>query len=78
MSKTSFTKEEILNQLTDEELRQRAPLDLPIILRLKEWNHSAPAADKLPSPGETFHLITDVLMSGKSSLYKPTLAPHIH
>jgi hypothetical protein len=76
MSKTSFTKEEILNQL-DEHARE-FPLDSPIILRLEEWTHPNLAAEELPSHSETFQMIADVLVSGNSSFYKPTLAPNTH
>lgn len=63
---------------TEEELRQRVPSDLPMILRLEEWNHPDLAAEELPSHSETFQMIADVLVSGNSSLYKPTLAPNTH
>jgi hypothetical protein len=63
---------------TEEELRQRVPSDLPLILRLEEWNHPDLAAEELPSHSETFQMIADVLISGNPSLYKPTLAPNTH
>jgi hypothetical protein len=62
----------------ESELRQRVPSDIPMILRLEEWNHPDLVADELPSHNETFQMIADVLVSGNSSLYKPTREPNTH
>ncbi|HVE56051.1 MAG TPA: hypothetical protein VNB22_04430, partial [Pyrinomonadaceae bacterium] len=63
---------------TEEELRERIPEDLPLILRLDEWNHPDLAADQLPSESKTFRMIADVLITGDASLYQPTEEPNTH
>ncbi len=63
---------------TEDELRQRVPSDLAMILRLEEWNHPDLVTNELPSHNETFQMIADVLVSGDTSLYKPTFAPNTH
>jgi hypothetical protein len=63
---------------TEEELRDRVPPDLPMILRLDEWHHPDLAGDELPSENETFQMISDVLVSGDAGVYQPTLVPNTH
>ena len=63
---------------TEEELNQRLQVDVPLILRLNEWNHPNVVEDELPSRSETFQLIADILVSGDPMLYKPTLPPNTH
>lgn len=64
--------------LSDEaERRSRIPWSLPEIMRLDEWNH--PDLDReRPSDNETFRLIADVIKTGDSSRYRPTLPPTTH
>lgn len=63
---------------TEEELRQRIPIDLPLILRLEEWHHPDLVNDEKPSDSRTFQMIADVLVSGDPALYQPTEAPNTH
>jgi hypothetical protein len=63
---------------TEEELRDRVPADLPLILTLNEWHHPDLADDELPSQSETFQLIAEVLVSGDASCYRPTQKPNTH
>jgi hypothetical protein len=63
---------------TEDELRQRIPRDLPLILQLDEWHHPDLAADELPSTSETFQVIADVLVTGDSTRYMPTKTPNTH
>jgi len=63
---------------TEEELRDRIPPDLPLILRLNEWHHPDIAGDELPSQSEAFKLIAQVLVRGDSSSYLPTEEPNTH
>lgn len=63
---------------TENEIRERIPNDLPIILNLIEWNHPDSADAELPSRSETFKQIAKVLESGDTNYYKPTLAPNNH
>lgn len=63
---------------TEEELNQRLQTDVPLILRLNEWNHPNVVEDELPSRSETFQMVADVLVSGDPTLYKPILPPNTH
>jgi hypothetical protein len=61
---------------TEEELRQRVPIDLPIILRLDEWHHPDLADGELPSRSRTFQMIAELVGSGDSKHYQPTQEPN--
>lgn len=63
---------------TKEELRQRLPFDLPLMICLDEWHHPDLAEDELPSGNQTFQMIADVLVSGDPTLYQPTQPPNTH
>jgi len=67
---------------TEDELRRRLPLDLPLILRLDAWHHpenlsydgrydARYPADQFPSLSRTFQMIADVLVTGDISFYQP-------
>ncbi|MFD1273470.1 DUF7003 family protein [Streptomyces kaempferi] len=56
----------------------RLPADLPVLLRLDEWNQPEDLWDTLPSAHETFRLIADVLNSSDAARYRPTLPPNTH
>ena len=63
---------------TEEELRQRLPFDLTLLLRLDEWHHPDLVEGELPSGNQTFQMIADVLVSGDSRHYQPTQPPNTH
>jgi hypothetical protein len=63
---------------TEEELRQRVPTDLPMILRLDEWHHPDLAEGELPSRSRTFQMIAEVLATGDPTRYQPTQEPNTH
>lgn len=63
---------------TEEEIRDRIPEDLPLILRLDEWYHNDLAADENPSEIETFQMLASVLETGDVTLFKPTEKPNNH
>ena len=63
---------------TEEEIRARIPLDLPFIIRLKEWFHPDLASGEKPSESETFQMIARVLESGDLRNYHPTKMPNNH
>ena len=63
---------------TEQELRQRLPSDLPLVLRLDEWHHPDLIEDELPSGNQAFQMIADVLVSGDPARYRPTLPPNTH
>lgn len=63
---------------TEEELRERVPRDIPMILRLDEWHHPDIAGQEKPSENETFKSIAKVLVSADPSLYKVEIAPNSH
>lgn len=65
--------------LADErELRAEVPADLPVLLRLEEWNQPEGLWDVAPGGHETFRLLAEVLESGDPSRYRPTLPPNTH
>lgn len=68
-------REELL--ATEEELRQRVP-ELPVLLRLDQWNHPDLAGDQLPSESATFRMLAHVLATGDPSHYRPAEPPNTH
>lgn len=62
----------------EEELRERVPVDLPLILRLDQWHHPDLVRGELPGGNETFQLIAEVLASGEAARYQPTQPPNTH
>ncbi|WP_428986532.1 DUF7003 family protein [Streptomyces camelliae] len=65
--------------LADEtELRADLPGDVPVLLRIDEWNQPEDLWDVLPSAHETFQLIAEVLDSGDPARYRPTLPANTH
>ncbi|WP_460067494.1 DUF7003 family protein [Streptomyces sp. YKOK-I1] len=60
------------------ELREEIPADLPLLLRLEEWNHPDDHWDTPPGGHETFRLLAEVLESGDPARYRPTLPPNTH
>jgi hypothetical protein len=63
---------------TEEELRQRVPADLPLVLRLDEWHHPDVIGKELPSQNATFQMIADVLVIGDPTYYHPVSPPNTH
>lgn len=63
---------------TEEELRERVPNNLPLILQLDEWHHPDLADGELPSQSRTFQMIADVLVTGDAAKYRPTEEPNTH
>ncbi|MBK8223273.1 MAG: hypothetical protein IPK73_19840 [Candidatus Obscuribacter sp.] len=63
---------------TEDELRQRIPKDLPLLLRLDEWYHPDVANCEKPSANETFQQIASVLVSGNAAAFVPTRHPNTH
>lgn len=64
---------------TDQERRGNVPDELEQILVLDEWNHPDVVDDsKRPSGSETFRQLSEVLITGYVSLYRPSLPPNTH
>ena len=63
---------------SDEELAARNPKQLPLFLRLDEWDHPDLADGELPSECDTFKMIADAIVAGDPALYAPTLPPNTH
>jgi hypothetical protein len=63
---------------TEDELWQRVPTDLGVILRLDEWHHPDLAGGEMPSKNRTFQMIAEVLVSGDVKRYQPTQEPNTH
>lgn len=64
--------------ITEGELWERIPADLPLVLLLDEWHHPDLAGDEMPSDSLTFRMIADVLVTGDPSRYRPTREPNTH
>jgi hypothetical protein len=62
---------------SEDELRERVS-ELPVLLRLDEWNHPDLAGDELPSESETFRMLARVLASGDSTAYQPSAPANTH
>jgi hypothetical protein len=63
---------------TDVELQQRIPSDLPLFLRLNEWNHPDLAGHSIPSRSRTFQMLAEAIIAGDHRLYRPTERPNTH
>ncbi len=63
---------------TEQELRDRIPPDLAMVLRLDEWHHPDSAGGDLPSGSEMFQMIAEVLVTGDPARYRPTKTPNTH
>ncbi|RZJ52806.1 MAG: hypothetical protein EOO44_10660 [Flavobacterium sp.] len=63
---------------TEEEIRERIPVDIPLILEEREWFHPDLVNGELPSENETFIQISKILETGNTALYKPTHNPNTH
>jgi hypothetical protein len=62
----------------DVELQQRIPTDLPLFLRLNEWNHPDLSGDSIPSRSRTFQMLAEAITAGDHRLYRPTEPPNTH
>lgn len=63
---------------TEAELRARIPQDIPEFMQLNEWNHVDLAEGQQPGESETFQMIAQSIVSGKTTHYRPTLQPNNH
>jgi hypothetical protein len=63
---------------TEEELRERVPADLPLILRLEEWHHPDVARRELPSQSSTFQMLAEVLRTNSRQPYRPIKPSNTH
>jgi hypothetical protein len=53
--------------------------DMSQVLQLEEWHHPNVVDDEdRPSGSETFRQLADVLVTGNTTLYRPTLPPNTH
>lgn len=63
---------------TEEELRARVPIELPLFIRLDEWHHPDLANQERPGQNATFIMLADALETGDKKLFKPTLPANTH
>jgi hypothetical protein len=63
---------------TEEELRERVPADLPLLLRLDAWHHPDLMEDEVPSETEAFQMLADMLVANDPSRYHPRTVPNTH
>lgn len=62
----------------EEEIRDRIPKDIPLVLRLDEWHHNDLAGEEMPSATETFQMIAKMLETGDRNCYQPVKTPNNH
>jgi len=62
---------------TEAEIAERIGMEMPLLLRLREWRHPD-SISEMPGMGETFHLIAEVIATNNPSLYQPTEPPNTH
>jgi hypothetical protein len=63
---------------SEEELRERVPEDLPVLLRLDAWKHPDLSEGETPGESPTFQLLAKVLEEGDPELYKTRKKPNTH
>jgi len=63
---------------TESELKARLSGEIPLILRLDEWNHPDVSGDEKPSDNETFVLIAEMIDKLDVSIYHPSKSPNTH
>jgi hypothetical protein len=63
---------------SDEELAMRNPQNIPLWLRLDEWNHPDLCRGEKPSGSETFEMLAEAITSGDKTVYRPSKAPNTH
>ena len=63
---------------SEEELRERIPPNIPLILQLGDWYHPDLVEGELPSQNPTFKALAQVLVIGDPELYKPVEQPNTH
>ncbi len=63
---------------TDEEIIERIPPGIPMILALHEWFHPDCVSGELTSQNETFQMIASVLETGNPAVYQPKHASNTH
>ncbi|WP_199924900.1 DUF7003 family protein [Streptomyces sp. NRRL WC-3725] len=62
----------------DQELRNRLPARVPLILQLNEWQQPHDLGDSMPSDHETFRRIAEVLATGDASRCRPQIPSNTH
>lgn len=62
----------------EDEIRDRIPKDLPLVLRLDEWYHNDLASGEKPSEVETFQQIAKMLETGNPACYQPVKTANNH
>jgi hypothetical protein len=78
MLRTLLPEQRQLLLATEQELRQRVPIDLPEILTLEQWHHPDIGKGQLPSHSETFRMISKVLVAGDPAFWQPRQQPNSH
>lgn len=64
---------------TPAERRASVLPEMSQILQLEEWHHPNVVDDEdRPSGSETFRQLADILVTGNTALYRPTLPPNTH
>jgi hypothetical protein len=64
--------------VTREEIANKIPLDLPVLMTLREWYHPDLVMEEMPGKNETFQQLAAVIASGDISAYSPTRTANTH
>lgn len=64
--------------VTREEIANKIPLDLPVLMTLREWYHPDLIMEEKPGKNETFQQLAAVISSGDISAYRPTRTANTH
>lgn len=63
---------------SEDEIRERIPVDIPLMLKVEEWFHPDLVNEDMPGENETFIQIAKVLETGNIEWYKPSKEANTH
>jgi len=64
--------------VTRQDIAKKIPIDLPVLMTIREWCHPDLADGEKPSENEAFKQLASVISIGDTSLYNPTKEPNTH
>jgi len=64
--------------VTRQDIAKKIPIDLPVLMTIREWCHPDLAEGEKPSENEAFKQLASVISIGDTSLYNPTKEPNTH
>lgn len=64
--------------VTRQDISNKIPLDLPVLMTLNNWYHPDLAAGQMPSETETFQHLAQVISTGDIGFYNPAEKQNTH